>query len=120
MRLHRALALTTSKLLRRFLSFTVSFCLPSDSTSVVVVHGLHGNSKSTSDTSYETGTWLKDKLFPDQSVRIMKYDYGTSDTSGIICKRKQFSNEASKLLGGLLESRKEADGVSLFVLRPSR
>ncbi len=49
----------------------------------------------------------------------MKYNYSTSDTSGIIRTRKQFSDEASKLLGSLLELRKEADEVSLIVLHPS-
>lgn len=83
------------------------------------MHGLHGGSKSTSGTSYGIGTWLKDELFTYQSVRIMKYNYSTSDTSGIIRTRKQFSDEASKLLGSLLELRKEADEVSLIVLHPS-
>lgn len=83
------------------------------------MHILHGGSKSTWSTSSGGATWLKDQLLPDQSVRIMRYGYATSDTSEIIYTRKRFSDEASKLLESLLELRNEADEVNLIILNPS-
>ncbi|KAI9642007.1 hypothetical protein NHQ30_009878 [Ciborinia camelliae] len=81
-----------------------SYSIPAE-YDIVAVHGISGDSKYTWGNSLG-GTWFKETLFPNKSVRIMKYDYDLQASGGAIYTKKGIHDEASKLLKTLLDLRK--------------